>query len=108
MNTIREVAKQQLGHLARSSILFVLPFLVACTATDGDSLNFNLMSDEEIVAYNDIQERIWTEVICIRQVTIRSRIRKRHCMTASQWNKRGISSAEQLNIISFGTPQIFH
>ncbi|MBT3530082.1 MAG: hypothetical protein HOF74_03355 [Gammaproteobacteria bacterium] len=81
----------------------------ACTATASESgMNFNLMSDEEILAYNATQDRVWDEVLCIREVRIQSRIKKRHCATASNWNKRGISSAEQLNIISFGTPQIFH
>lgn len=87
--------------------VFLLALLTACATDDGSRLNPNMMSDEEIVAYNAVQVRVWTEIICIREVSIRSRIRKRHCSTVSEWNERGVSAGEQLNIISFGTPQIF-
>ena len=89
-------------------VVLLLVLLTACATDDGSRLNPNMMSDEEIVAYNAVQLRVWTEILCIREVSIRSRIRKRHCSTVSEWNERGVSAGEQLNIISFGTPQIFH
>lgn len=80
--------------------------LAACAANDDGRLNFNLMTDEEIIAYNQTQ-RIWDQVHCTRESDTKSRIKKRYCATLSQLNRRASQTGEQMNIISFGTPQIF-
>ena len=94
-----------MNKLAISALLLAL--LGACAATDETRVNPNLMTDEEIIAYNKTQDRIWDQIHCAREFSTRSHIKKRYCGTLSQINRRAASTGEQLNIISFGTPQIY-
>jgi|TARA_B100000315_G_scaffold245229_1_gene270874 hypothetical protein len=82
--------------------------LFSCASNGSETFNFNRMSDQEIIAYNRTQDRIWDQIFCVREVRTESRIKKRYCATLSQLNRRMATTGEQLNIISFGTPQIWH
>ncbi len=85
----------------------LLALLAACAANDDSRINPNLMTDEEIIAYNETQDRIWDQIHCTREFKIQSHLKKRYCGTLSQLNRRAASTGEQLNIISFGGPQIY-
>ncbi|MDA1370684.1 MAG: hypothetical protein O2971_07985 [Proteobacteria bacterium] len=82
--------------------------IAGCAASNDTRVNPSLMSDEQIIAYNRTQERIWDQIHCVREMRTRSHIKKRYCATLSQLNRRMSTTGEQLNIISFGTPQIWH
>ena len=88
-------------------VTLFLALLSACVANDDSRVNPNLMTDEEIIAYNQTQ-RIWDQIHCTREVRTNSRIKKRYCATLSELNRRASATGEQMNIISFGTPQIYH
>ena len=85
----------------------LLTLLGGCAANEDSRVNPNTMTDEQIIAYNKTQ-RIWDQIYCTRKITVRSHIKKRNCATLSQLNRRAAATGEQLNIISFGTPQIYH
>ena len=90
---------------AITGLLLVL--LGACATDDASWVNPNLMTDQEIIAYNQ-SRRIWDQIVCTRGFGIRSHIKKRTCGTLSDLNRRAAATGEQLNIVSFGTPQIYH
>ena len=90
--------------LTITGLLLVL--LGACAADDGSWVNPNMMTDQEIIAYNQ-DKRIWDQIMCTRGFGVRSHIKKRTCGTLSELNRRAAATGEQLNIISFGTPQIY-
>lgn len=91
--------------LAITGLLLML--LGACAAGDGSWVNPGLMTDQEIIAYNQ-DKRIWDQIVCSRGFGVRSHIKKRTCGTLSELNRRASATGEQLNTISFGTPQIYH
>lgn len=93
----------------KSSILvsLVMPMLLACTVSDDSGINPNLMTDEEIIAYNANQDRIWDHIVCAREFRVQSHIKKRYCGTMSELNRRASANGEQLNIISFGGSLIY-
>lgn len=91
---------------AFASLLVIV--LASCAANDDSRINPSLMTDEQIVAYNRTQDRIWDQIHCVRETHTRSHIKKRYCATLSELNQRMRDTGEQLNIISFGTPQIWH
>ena len=80
----------------------LLLVLISCAATDDLRVNPNLMTDEEIIAYNQSQDRIWDHIVCAREFRVQSHIKKRYCGTLSELNRRASATGEQLNIISFG------
>ena len=85
----------------------LLLMLNSCIASDSSTVNPNLMTDEEIIAYNKTQDRIWDHIVCAREIRIQSHIKKRYCGTLSELNRRASISGEQLNIISFGGDLIY-
>ena len=93
----------------KSLMLVTMAFLVlvACTAADDSRINPNLMTDEEIIAYNQSQDRIWDHIVCAREFRVQSHIKKRYCGTMSELNRRASATGEQLNIITFGGSLIY-
>ena len=87
-----------------SLLVFVLS---SCATPDSSTINPNLMTDEEIIAYNKTQDRIWDHIVCTREIRVQSHIKKRYCGTLSQLNRRASATGEQLNIISFGGDLIY-
>ena len=85
-------------------LVFVLS---SCATPDSSTINPNLMTDEEIIAYNKTQDRIWDHIVCTREIRVQSHIKKRYCGTLSQLNRRASTTGEQLNIISFGGDLIY-
>lgn len=92
--------------LTHSALLLLV--ITSCSITDGPRVNPNLMSDEEIIAYNKTQDRIWDHIVCTREFRIQSHIKKRYCGTLSELNRRASATGEQLNIISFGSGPLIY
>ncbi len=84
----------------------LLCILLGACAVDENRIYPNAMTNEEIVAYNETQDRIWDRIYCLEDVRIDSRIRKRYCATLTELRRRNIS-AEQMNNINFGTTGLF-
>ncbi|MEQ8956230.1 MAG: hypothetical protein RL120_19030 [Gammaproteobacteria bacterium] len=87
-------------------IPFSVLLLLAACATSEDTLHPNSMSYEEILAYNETQDRVWDQIYCVYERRVDSHIRKRHCATLAEL-QQGSMTAEQLNNINFGTPALF-
>lgn len=92
-------------YLRFLAVLFLL-LLGACAANDGDVLHPNSMSYEEILAYNETQDRVWEQIYCVQERRIESHIKRRYCATLSELRDRTLT-AEQMNNINFGTPGLF-
>ena len=85
-----------------SLLSVALFFLASCNSA---AVNFNAMSDEEILAYNQSVGQ-WEQVYCEQRASVRSRVPRRRCRTLLQMHQQNIGNVEAINTISSGKPVI--
>jgi len=81
-----------------SLLSVALFFLVSCNSA---AMNFNAMSDEEIIAYNQTVGQ-WQHVYCEERASVRSRIPRRRCRTLLQMHQQDVGIVNAINAISSG------
>ena len=59
---------------------------------------FKNMSEEEIYAYNEGLP-VLDQIYCIRQASLSSRIRKRHCKTIQEWTDHNASVMSTIDVL---------
>lgn len=76
--------------------------LVSCHST---GMNFNTMSDAQIMAYNQTVGQ-WEQVYCHEEASVRSRIPRRRCETLLEVHQRNVRNVDTINSVSTGNSLI--
>ncbi|MFP6838178.1 MAG: hypothetical protein VB962_01140 [Pseudohongiellaceae bacterium] len=85
-----------------SLLSVALFFLVSCNSA---AMNFNVMTDEEILAYNQTVGQ-WEQVYCEERASVRSRVPRRRCRTLLQMHQQDVGNVDAINAVSSGKPII--
>ena len=80
--------------------LFLLLILSSCGNTPR-TFTFERMSDEEIYAYNEGLP-LRSQVYCINEASVTSRIKRRNCKTYLEWTEYNTSAISTLNVLNAG------
>lgn len=85
------------------SVKFFVAFALvsALAACQSAPQRFASMSEEELFAYNT-EQPLLKQVICVREQTTSSYIRKRRCQSIQQLMNERASSAAMLNVLNWG------
>ncbi len=81
-------------------LLSIVLIGVGCANSEQSRLNPNLMTDEEIFAYNRTQANSADHIVCVERSSLGSRLERRECASWSEMNRRMRASGEQLNVVN--------
>jgi len=84
-----------------SLLSVALFFLVSCKG----ARNFNVMTAEEILAYNQTVGQ-WEQVYCEERASVGSRVPRRRCRTLLQMHQQDVGNVDAINAVSSGKPLI--